>query len=108
MRLVVRPLADADTDSAADYLARAANLDVALRFLSALDRAYDRLCEHPLIGAEIKAFRSRLFGLRFWPVPEFERYLIFYLPSTELVEVVRVLHGSRELGLLLGVHQQDA
>jgi plasmid stabilization system protein ParE len=42
MRLVVRPLADADTDSAADYLAREANLDVALRFLSALDSAYDR------------------------------------------------------------------
>lgn len=102
MRLVVRPLADTDTDAAADYLAREANLDVALRFLHALENAYSQLREHPLLGTEVKAFRVRLLGLRFWLVPGFERYMIFYLHTPGLVEVVRVLHGARDLGPLLG------
>lgn len=106
-RLVVRPLADADIDAAADYYAQEANLDVALRFLGALDQAFERLRGHPQIGAEVRAIRPRLAGLRFWPVPGFERYLVFYLPSPDLVEVMRVLHGARDLKELLGVEGDE-
>ena len=104
----IRPLAEADTDSAADYYAREAGLDNALRFLDALDRAYERLRRHPCIGAEVRPSRARLTGLRFWPVPGFERYLVFYLPSSDLVEVIRVLHTARDLSELLGVGESGA
>jgi len=30
-------------------------------------------------------------------VPGFESYLVFYVPSPGVVEVVRVLHGARDL-----------
>jgi len=105
-RLHVRPAAEADADLAADYYAREANIDVALRFLAAVDRAYERLREHPYLGTEVKFFRARLLGLRFWPVPGFERYLVFYVPASDLVDIVRVLHGARELRELLGLRDE--
>jgi len=102
MRLVVRPLAEADTDAAADYLAGEGGMDLALRFLDAVERAYGRLVEYPRIGAEVHAFASRLPGLRFWPVPTFERFLVFYRVLSDAVEIVGVVHGSRDLAELLG------
>ena len=72
--LRVRPAADADTDAAAEYYAREASLDVALRFLTALREAYERLVEHPGIGPEVQGFDARVAGLRYWPIPGFERF----------------------------------
>lgn len=69
--LRVRPQADRDTILAADFYAHEADLDVALRFLAAVDRAYQWLVEHPHIGVSVKAFEPRLADLRFWPVPGF-------------------------------------
>ena len=99
--LRVRPEADRDTDLAADFYAREADVDVALQFLAAVEQAYRRLVEHPHIGAPAKALAPRLADLRFWPVPGFEVYLVFYAPSPGVVEIVRVLHGARELPRLL-------
>jgi len=36
-------------------------------------------------------------GLRRWPVPGFRNYLIFYRPTETGVNIVRVLHGSRDI-----------
>jgi len=99
--LRVRPEADRDTDRAADFLAHEANVDVALRFLAAVEKAYRRLVDHPHIGTPVKSFEPSLAELRFWPVPGFEVYLVFYLPSPDTVEVVRVLHGARDLPSIL-------
>lgn len=98
--LRIRPEADRDADEAAEYLAIEANLDIAIQFLAALERAYQRLVEHPLVGAPVRVFDPRLSGLRFWPVPGFERYLVFYVPAPAHIDVVRVLHGARDLGPL--------
>jgi toxin ParE1/3/4 len=95
--LRIRPQADRDVDEAADYYAREANVDVALRFLAAVEETYLRLCAHPLGAPAVSAFNPRLTGLRFCPVSRFESYLVFYVPSPALVEVVRVLHGARDL-----------
>jgi toxin ParE1/3/4 len=105
--LRVRPEADRDTDLAADFYAREADIDVALQFLAAVDQAYQRLVEHPHIGTSVKAFEPRLADLRFWLVPGFESYLVFYVPSPGVVEVVRVLHGARDLPRLLEVGTLD-
>jgi toxin ParE1/3/4 len=34
-------------------------------------------------------------------VKEFENWLIFYLPKRDGVEIVRVLHGARDIDALL-------
>jgi toxin ParE1/3/4 len=101
-RLRIRPEADRDIDQAADNYAREANVDVALRFLGAIEETYSRLCRHPQSGHPVLADSPRLAGLRFALVPGFERYLVFHIPSPGWIEVVRVLHGARDLEHILG------
>jgi len=105
--LRVRPEADRDTDLAADFYAREADIDVAIQFLAAVDQAYQRLVEHPHIGTAVRAFEPRLAELRFLSVPGFESTLVFYVPSPGVVEVVRVLHGARDLPRLFDEQPLD-
>lgn len=105
--LRVRPQADQDADLAADFYVREANVDVALQFLAAVDQAYQFVAGHPHIGASVKAFETRLTNLRFWPVPGFESHLVFYVPLPGVVEVVRLLHGARDLARLFDEHSFD-
>ncbi len=39
----------------------------------------------------------RLNGLRRFPVRGFEKYLVFYLPREAGIDVIRVLHGARDI-----------
>lgn len=100
--LRVRPAADRDVDDAADYYTRAANLDLAFRFFGAVEQAPWHIAEHPLAGVPVMAFHSRLAELRFRTVVGFQRHLVFYVPTPGCVEVVRVLHGARDLERIFG------
>ncbi len=100
-RIRVRPQADRDIDRAADDYAHDANVDVALRFLAAIDEAFLRLCRHPKSGSDVQKVSTRLAGLRFALVPGFESYLVFHIPSPECIEIVRILHGARDLAPIL-------
>lgn len=95
--LRVLPAADRDTDEAADYYATTGGLELALRFMAAVSASYDFLLENPLAGSTVKAFDPRLPEVRFWRVKGFEDYLVFYRTLSERLEVVRVLHGARDL-----------
>jgi toxin ParE1/3/4 len=101
-RLRIRPLADRDTDEVAEYLAREANLDVALRFLWGVESTYGRIVAHAEAGSPVHAFDTRLAGLRHWPVDGFEQYLVFYVSLPAFIDIVRVLHGARDLDALFG------
>ena len=60
-------------------------------FAAAIDHEIRDLARHPLIG---RARPELLIDLRSFP---FGRYVIFYLPRKRGIEVVRVLHGARDL-----------
>ncbi len=98
--LTTTPQAERDIDEHALFIA-GDNLDAGLRFLDAIDHARDELAQHPEIGAERQFDSPALSGLRVWPVPRFERWLIFYIPSDTTVQIVRVLHGARDLPTIL-------
>jgi plasmid stabilization system protein ParE len=95
--LLVRPQADQDIDLAADFYVREANVNTALWFLVAVDQVFERLAMHPQIGTSAKNLEPRLALVRYWPVPGFETYLVFYLPLPGVVEILRMLHGARDL-----------
>ena len=100
-RVERRPRARLDVLEQAIYLGEEATEEVALRFIDAVDAALRSLADTPEIG-RLREFRSaRLAGLRSWPVPGFPKHLIFYRADEDLVEVVRVLHGARDLALVL-------
>jgi toxin ParE1/3/4 len=46
--------------------------------------------------------RPSLRRVRRWPVSGFERWLIFYLPRRDGVDIVRVLHGARDIERAIG------
>ena len=101
MRLSVRPEADRDLDQAADFYAREANVDVALKFLAAFDAVCTTLLQHPQSGTIVKVASSRLSDLRYCVVPGFESYLVFHISAPGCIEVIRLLHGARDLARIL-------
>ncbi len=100
-RYVVKPKADRDLDDYADQLAEKASLDVALRFFEAADSTFVLLATQPNIGWRSRAKHPGLADLRVFRVTGFEHMLVFYRPLPEGVEILRVVHGSRNLRALL-------
>lgn len=77
------------------------DLNASDRFLSAVEAAIRRLAEMPGLGAA-RPFSNPLLGeMRMWPVPGFRKYLVFYRATAEVLEVVRVLHGARDIAAIL-------
>ncbi len=71
---------------------RAAN-----RFLEATDKTFTMLARQPLLGAEYVTKNPRLNGIRVFRVKKFPNHLAFYFPREDGIEIVRVLHGARDL-----------
>jgi toxin ParE1/3/4 len=71
------------------------------RLLDAVEHAVAVLLSKPRAG-RAREFRSpRAHGLRSWVLRGFENYLIFYRPLPEGIEVVRFIHGARDIPNLL-------
>lgn len=101
MHVRIRPLADGDIDAHVAHLAREAGDAVALRFLEGLERTLGAVASEPAVGSPRHFDDPRLAGLRARPVAGFRRIVVFYLTLDTAVEVVRVLHGARDLAPLL-------
>ncbi len=99
--IVLYPAADADADRQASWFAKTAGLDLALRFLTALQATLDRISEYPDIGARTRFEHPAIAGCRFVPVDGFEKILIFFRFDSHRILVIRVLHGSREIDAVL-------
>ena len=94
--LVVKAQADADLDELGEFIA----LDspqAALRFYEAAQTAYDTLVRFPKIGARCEFRSPQAADLRMWPIPGFENRIIFYRSNKNSIEIVRILHGARDL-----------
>ena len=90
------PQAELDLLDIASYIAED-NFDAAERFLEAAEQTFATVASMPLIGHACEFQSPQAQGLRLWRVRGFERYLIFYRPLDHGIEVVRVLHGSRDI-----------
>lgn len=94
------PQAKADLIDQFEFIGKN-NSDAAERFLDAAEAAFERLARMPKMGAPREYLDPRLAGLRMWPIAEFPRELIFYRPVEDGIEVVRVLHSSRDIEAVL-------
>ena len=79
-----------------DYLREHVSLQLADRFFMAVERTTKQIRSYPNAGNAVRARRSDVSSLRWWSVAEFPRYLIYYVPGTDFVDIVRVLHGARD------------
>jgi toxin ParE1/3/4 len=74
---------------------------------AALYDGYERilattLASTPDIGRPYASRHSRLQGVRAISIGRFRNYLIFYRRKDDEVEVLRVLHGARDIRSILG------
>ncbi len=70
----------------------------ARRFLEAAGLTFHTLLEMPNLGSPHPMSDVPLRGLRVWPVKNFKNYRVFYRPlaSQDGIEIVRILHHSRD------------
>jgi toxin ParE1/3/4 len=74
----------------------------ARRFLSSAEATFERLASLPNSGTPFEPGDPRFAGLRYLPISRFKKFLVFYRPMIDGIEVPRVLHGSRDLEGILG------
>ena len=95
------PQARADLSQIAARIARD-DVSSALRFLDAAEETFATLLRSPELGI-VGEFRSpRLTGIRRWRIDGFENYLEFYRVLGREIEVIRVIHGARDIEGLFG------
>jgi len=90
-------LANNDLKEIRDYIA----LDkpkVASNYLVKLKQKFDLLANSPALGTQ----RDEYYGLYKFPVDD---YLIFYRPSKTGVEIIRILHGNRDIITILNLDE---
>ena len=95
-RFVLTPAADQDLNDIWDYIA-ADNIDAANRVLDALEATFSRLAEGPALGH----YREDLADKRHRFETVFS-YLIVYRWETRPLQIIRVLHGARDVHSILG------
>jgi toxin ParE1/3/4 len=71
------------------------NPDAADRLLDNINDKVKLIAESPYIGREREELAP---GIRSFPAG---RYLIFYRPIADGIEIVRVLHGSRDVDTII-------
>ncbi|HYY29270.1 MAG TPA: type II toxin-antitoxin system RelE/ParE family toxin [Chthoniobacterales bacterium] len=90
------PRADSDIDTCFAWIAKD-NPAAALRFLDAIELTCDALSRMPGIGSPRYAEIPLIRGVKMLAVNDFENYLLFYLEREDSIDVLRVLHGSRDI-----------
>lgn len=89
-RIVITRVAKADLAEIWEYIG-VSNAAAADKLLDTINDKIHSIANSPLMGRE----RSELAPmLRSFPIAQ---YVLFYRPITEGIEIVRVLHGARDL-----------
>ena len=85
-----------DAEEIANYIAKD-SLDAALRFLQNAEATLKDLVRSPSLGSRFVSNIPEFENLRCRRVKGFPNHLVFYLEQQDAIEVLRILHGARDL-----------
>ncbi len=71
------------------------------RFFARAEATLVRLASMPGIGTPYEPDEALYADLRYLPVDRFRKYLVFYRSVPGGIEVLRVLHGARDISGIL-------
>jgi plasmid stabilization system protein ParE len=74
------------------------NPDAAANFIERIDKAVSKLESFSLLGTIPKDERLQMFGYRMLVIG---KYLAFYVIKDNIIEIRRIIHGSRKYSFLL-------
>jgi toxin ParE1/3/4 len=92
----ITPKADNDIDECCAWI-RKDHPGAALRFIDAVEFTCNTLSQMPSIGSRRYAEITLVRGVRMVGVEGFKNYLLFYLEHDASIDVIRVLHGARDI-----------
>ena len=98
--LLRHPAAKRDLAEATAYLVEEGGSEVAHQFLDDVAHAFTRLRRFPNLGRPWPTRNPILAGLRRLPLQRFP-LSVFYRPSRNSIEIIRVLHHARDIPPLL-------
>ena len=91
MARVIRSVqAQLDLEGILDYL-DSQSTEAADRFATKFDQACELHAEHPQIGASSEEYAPNLRHFTVW------NYAVFYRPIEGGVELIRIIHGARDI-----------
>jgi toxin ParE1/3/4 len=97
MGIILRtPTSLRDISDSVLYIARE-NPDAARKLETAIDQTLNLLADFPDLGTKRNEFGPLL---RSFPVRKFKNYIAFYRPIPGGIELLRMLHGARDLPTL--------
>ena len=91
------PIAQEDLSDIFDYI-KEDNPDAAANFIERIDKAVSKLELFPLLGTIPKDERLQMLGYRMLVIG---KYLAFYVIRGNIIEIRRIIHGSRKYSFLL-------
>ena len=98
LRIVQTPDSLADVALQADYYAQQDGIALAQRFIEAIQATVRLLAVHPSVGKKTDYTHPKLAEIRFFLVRKpFGRHLIFYRVCGDTLDIVRIIHGLRDL-----------
>lgn len=95
--VLIRIRARRDILDGADYLEQKGGVELAQHFLDASRATFEELAGMPRAGLLCDFRRPALRRLRRWWIKGFENWLVFYVPKRNGIEIVRVVHGARDI-----------
>lgn len=90
-QVLFTPLASEDLRDIWIYLVEKAGSETANKFLSEVKKKCESVSKFPEMG---RVRHEYLLNLRSFP---FSNYIIFYLPLEDGIEVLRIIHSSRDV-----------
>ncbi len=107
IKVILKPQAKVDLVELSDFISQR-NLAAAERFLDAVEAALGRLSKMPELGTPCDFQSSSAAGIRVWSISGFGNYLIFYRCQEDTIDIVRVLHGSRDIEVIFGTDNGES
>jgi antitoxin ParD1/3/4 len=95
-KYIVSPSAARDLTEIWDFIADD-NFEAADSLMAEFEEAFRRAATNPLAGHSRQDLTAK--PVRFWNV---RQYLVIYRPRKRPIEIVAVLHGSRDIARILG------
>lgn len=98
--LQLLPRATEDITEIATYLARSSPR-ASERFLVEVEEFLAALVQAPGVGSLWRTRSKRFAGVRVVTLSHFKKYVVFYRFDSDKLEVLRIVHGARNLTRIL-------
>ena len=102
MKISYRQAASDDVVRQFRYYLVTLNLpEIAVRFRESVRHTVQSLSMNPRVGPHFPSSNPQLQNLRSWPVTGFEAIRIYYVADEDAINIIRVLHGKRDVKRIL-------